>query len=178
MHGKAIYEPALRVLFNLLPDEQRPRATALLEGPVDRLGGALGNVVVLAALALGTPVWVGYFGIPIAIGWAVVAAILWWRYPTLLIAAASERGSLGDARESAEFVDAATLRVLSAQLVDPDPARCRIAVDLVCAATPERALEALAGALPKAPEANRRLLIAGLDRILEQQVTAVRECPP
>ena len=34
-----------QVLFNLLPDGIRPRAMAFLEGPLERFGGALGNVI-------------------------------------------------------------------------------------------------------------------------------------
>ena len=53
LQDNAVYDPAVRVLFNLFPEDIRPRAMALLEGPVKRAGGALGNVVTLVAVGSG-----------------------------------------------------------------------------------------------------------------------------
>ena len=59
LQDHAIYDPAQRVLVTLFPERLRPAATTLIEGPVQRAGGALGNVIVLAIIAVGTPAWVG-----------------------------------------------------------------------------------------------------------------------
>src|SRR4029079_9013331 len=79
----AVYDPAQRVLVTLFPERQRPAATTLIEGPLQRAGGALGNVIVLLIIAIGTPAWVGIVGIPIAALWTAAALVLWRIYPTL-----------------------------------------------------------------------------------------------
>ena len=55
MTDNAVYDPALRVLFNLFPESRRAGVSGLLEGPIKRAGGAIGNVVVLVALAVVLP---------------------------------------------------------------------------------------------------------------------------
>ncbi len=58
----------------LFPERQRPAATSLIDGPVQRVGGVLGNLIVIAVIALGTPAWVGVAGLPIAGLWVVGGA--------------------------------------------------------------------------------------------------------
>ena len=52
----ALFDPALRVLYNLFHERVRPRASALLEGPIKRGAGALGAAITQGAIALsGSP---------------------------------------------------------------------------------------------------------------------------
>ncbi len=169
LQGKAVEEPALKVLFTLLPEHLRVRATTLVNGgPVDRLGGALGCVILLGALSLGSVHWVSYVAIPIALGWLAIALMLWRAYPGLLLGAAHERQGLkrGDDRDVAELLDRATLRVLAAQLADPAPSRCQAAIDLVSDAEPVHAVRHLAAAAEDASPATRPLLVAALHRLM------------
>jgi len=177
LQGKAIYEPALRVLFNLMPDHLRARATALLEGPADRIGGVLGNLAVMGALALGSPIWVGYAAIPITLAWIAISLLLWRRYPNLLLSAAAVRRSYGDDTDALKLLDPATLRGLAAPIEDPDPERCRAAVELVCESDSQRALEVLATSLGRMPAANRPIVVAAIDRLLEARGANQRAHP-
>ena len=167
----AVYDPALRVLYNLFREGIRSRASSLLEGPVKRGGGALGNVVTQSALWLGNAGWVGYLGLPIAAAWCGVALALWRFYPTLLMQAASARGARGlDRLPLRDLLDRATERVLARQLTSPDPEVCRVAIELCREANPERAAASLARAAREAPDATRSLLVESLDRLLEAAV--------
>jgi AAA family ATP:ADP antiporter len=172
LQDNAIYDPAVRVLFNLFPEDLRARAMTLLEGPVKRAGGALGNVAILAAMGVGTAAWVGGTALPIAAVWLAFAAVLWRAYPALLVQASSRRSRFGDAFDASEHLDSNTLRGLSNYLIDPDPAQCRVALDLVSEAKPEMAAGILAQAVCEAPDATRPLLIPALDRLLERAVSA------
>jgi hypothetical protein len=163
----AIGDPASRVLFNLFPETIRARATSLLD-PVKRVGGALGNVIVLGALAVGTAIWVGYAALPIAALWLLAAAILWRAYPGLLVQA--DRSSLTDADAVAQMLDPSTLRGLVADLASPDLERCRLAIGLVSEARPDLAVNALANAARVAPEKTRPLLVKALNRVLDKTV--------
>ena len=58
LQDHAVYDPAQRILVTLFPERLRPAATTLIDGPVQRAGGALGNVLVLALIGLGAPAWV------------------------------------------------------------------------------------------------------------------------
>jgi AAA family ATP:ADP antiporter len=167
LQDNAVYDPAVRILFNLFPEDTRPRAMALLEGPVKRAGGALGNVVTIIAVSVGSAAWVGGTALPITIVWLGVALLLWRAYPSLLLQASASRSRFGDDFEPSELLDPNTLRALSGHLLDPDPARCRVAVDLVSEAKPGMAAGILAEAAPAAPDATRPLLVAALDRVLE-----------
>jgi len=167
LQDSAVYDPAVRILFNLFPEDIRPRAMALLEGPVKRAGGALGNVVTLAAVGVGSAIWVGWTALPIAVVWLAVALVLWRAYPALLLHASARRSRFGDDFDFSEMLDANTLRGLSGHLLDTDPARRRVAVDLVCEAKPELAAAILAEAARAAPPAVRPALIAALHRVLE-----------
>ncbi len=177
LQDHAIHDPALRVLFNLFPERLRSRATALLEGPAKRIGGTLGNVLVLSALALGTARWVGFAALPIAALWIAAAAVLWRTYPRLLLAASARTARAADAASFEAMLDPHTLRLLSGQLRAADPERCRAAIELVSDAPRELAVEALALAARKAPDATRHLLVQALDRQLEQSVREPVQSP-
>jgi hypothetical protein len=178
LQDHAVYDPAQKILATLFRERVRAAATSLIEGPVRRAGGALGNVVVLAALALGTPTWVGIAGIPIAALWLAVTVALWRVYPSLLLEVASaRRARADDGLPLAELVDAGTLRVLAASLVDADPLRCRAACELVVEAPPARAAEALTRALLAAPAANRPHLVEALHRLLDRAAGARLSVP-
>ncbi|MEE3215201.1 MAG: hypothetical protein VX259_06510, partial [Pseudomonadota bacterium] len=76
LSNQALHQPAIKVLFNLLPESLRARATAFLDGPLDRFGGVLGNVLVLVALQLGSISAVSALALPIGLTWGVVAALI------------------------------------------------------------------------------------------------------
>jgi len=170
LQDNAIYDPAVRVLFNLFPEDIRSRAMVLLEGPVKRGGGALGNIVIMLAVGVGSAIWVGWLALPIAALWLVAALVLWRAYPALLMKVSSRRSQFGDDFDASDFLDSNTLRALSGYLLDPDPARCRVAADLVAEARPERAAAILAEALKSSPRTTQPILIAALDGVLEASV--------
>ncbi|HVN86654.1 MAG TPA: cyclic nucleotide-binding domain-containing protein [Candidatus Binatia bacterium] len=173
LQDHAIQEPAQRILVTLLPERARAAATSLIEGPVQRLGSAFGNILVLGALAVSTPAWVGFTALPIAALWLAIAVVLWRIYPTLLIEVAATGPMHADvAQLLPELVDPGTLRVLTASLVDPDPRRCRAACALVIEAPWRRAVATLARALRAAPRANRPLLSETLHDWLERHPAA------
>ena len=164
----AVYDPAMRILFNLLPERERSRATGLLEGPVKRAGGAIGNILSLGAVHFASAIAVGYVAIPIALAWLFTSLSLWRRYPALLLRASTRRARYGDKLDISEMVDPNTVRVLSTHLIGSDP---RPAIELVSEAPPAVAVEALAESARVAPESTRSLLIAALNRVLERSVT-------
>jgi hypothetical protein len=169
LQDHAIQEPAQRILVTLLPERARAAATSLVEGPIQRLGGAVGNILVLGALAVSTPAWVGFVALPIAALWFAAAAALWRIYPTLLLEVAASGPLHTDVTQALpELVDPSTLRMLTSPLVDPDPRRCRAACALVVEAPSRRAVAMLARALRDAPAANRPLLIETLHDLLER----------
>jgi len=176
IQDEAIYDPALRVLYSLFPDSVRARATALLEGPVKRGGGGVGNAAIVAALALGSPPWVGYIAIPIALVWVLVSLLLWHRYPRLLLGAAAARSEREDALEN-ELLDPATARALIPEICGTDGGRARLALELVGEADTNVAARALAEAAEKAPPATRPWIVAALDRCLERALTEPLDCP-
>ncbi len=174
IQDNAVYDPAMRILFNLFPERIRSRATTLLEGPVKRSGGVLGNLVVLLALAVSTPVVVGYVGLSISIVWLVIAIWLWRAYPTLLLKAASNAGRHGKANlEFDQLLDPATLRSLTNELASDDIDRSQAAIALVCEASTAGAITALASASLRAPANHRPHLIDAMDAILERRVDDV-----
>jgi hypothetical protein len=170
----AIYDPAMRILFNLFPERERSRATALLEGPVKRAGAAIGNILSLAAVHFASAIAVGYVAIPIALAWFVTSLSLWRRYPALLLRASTRRARYGDDLDISEMIDPNTVRVLSTHLVGPDP---RPAIELVSEAPPADAASALTEAAMAAPESTRPLLIDALNRVLERTVTELVSSP-
>jgi hypothetical protein len=171
LQDNAVYDPALRILYSLFPESIRSRASAWIEGPVKRAGGAVGNLATLLALRLGSAFWVGYLALPIAAAWLGVALLLWRRYPRLLLAASATGSWQRDTLDGAQLLDPATVRALVPELCSPDPGRSRIAVELVSDAAPDRAVAAFAEAASRAPDATRPRIIAALDRVLETAVT-------
>jgi len=105
LQDNAIYDPAMRILFNLFPERERSRATGLLEGPVKRAGGAIGNILSLAAVYFASAIAVGYVAIPIALAWLFTSLSLWRRYPGLLLRAATRRARYGDDLDISEMID-------------------------------------------------------------------------
>jgi hypothetical protein len=169
LQDHAIQEPAQRILATLFPERLRAAATSLIEGPVQRFGGALGNVLVLSALAISGPAWIGFAALPLAAFWLLIAIDLWRIYPTVLIEVATAGPMHADVALSLpELMDPGTLRVLSASLIDPDPRRCRAACALVIEAPRGRAIAALARAISQAPAANRPILVETLHSLLER----------
>ena len=158
---------ALRVIFNLFPDHMRSRAASLLEGPVTRLGGVLGNLLVMGALALGIGSWIGFGALPIAIVWLVASLSLRRAYPSLLLQASADRSLASFGADKAQLLDPATLRALSPHLSADDSNECRAAIDLVTAAPPELSVGPLTRAIELAPDATRPLLIDALHRTVE-----------
>jgi hypothetical protein len=151
----------------------RTAATSLIEGPVQRTGGACGNLLVLAVLALSTPASVGFAALPIAGLWLAVAIALWRIYPTLLLEVATAGPMHADVALSLpELVDRGTLRVLETSLIDADPRRCRAACALVVEAPLARAATALARAARNAPATNRPLLVEALHHLIERNPDA------
>ena len=178
LQDHAIQEPAQRILVTLFPERIRALATSLIEGPAQRAGGALGNLLVVAALAVSTPAWVGFVALPITALWLAVAIALWRIYPTLLL----EVATAGPPRSNgtgalAELIDPGTLRALRAALIGPDLRRCRAACDLALEAPPVYAVEALARAAREAAAPNRPVLLNALHRLLERGAATQRPVP-
>ena len=168
LQDNAIYDPAMRILFNLFPERERSRATGLLEGPVKRAGGAIGNILSLAAVYFASAIAVGYVAIPIALAWLLTSLSLWRRYPGLLLRAATRRARYGDDLDISEMIDPNTVRVLSTHLVGRNPGP---AIELVSEASPADAASALAEAARAAPESTRSQLIGALGGVLSRTVT-------
>jgi hypothetical protein len=162
-----IADSAARVLYNLFPDSVRTYAAGLLGGPVNRVGGVLGNGFVLGALAFGGAAWIGWVALPVAGLWFASSLVLWRAYPGLLLRASAEHGLAGAGVDRATLLDATTLRSLATGLVDPDPRVCRAAVDLVIDGEPTRVVRLLAEAVEQAPLSNRPLLVETLHRLVE-----------
>ena len=162
-----ISDSAARVLYNLFPESVRVQASGTLEGPVNRLGGVLGNSFVLGALAIGGVAWIGWVALPVALLWLASALVLWRAYPGMLLRASVEHGLAGAGVDRRALLDPSTLRSLSTQLLDPDPRVCRAAVDLVAAGEHTLVARLLAEAIEHAPAANRPLLVETLHRLVE-----------
>lgn len=178
LQDHAVYDPAQQVLVTLFPERQRPAATTLIEGPVQRAGAVLGNLLVLGLLAFAAPAWVGIVGLPIAGLWAAAALVLWRIYPTLLLEMASiRRLQIEERLALSELVDPATQRVLAASLVDPNPQRVRAACLLVAEGPLDPAVAALAHAAARAPADNRPLLLETLHRLLDRNGDARPSAP-
>jgi len=168
LQDHSVYDPAQRILLTLFPERVRAAVTAIVDGAAKRVGGVVGNLIVLAVLAFGSAAWVGWVGLPVASVWLVLAVMLWWYYPTLLLEmAGSGPAAAATPTPLADLLDPATLRALGQELVSPDLARCRAACAFVVEASPSRAVATLTRALAAAPAANRRLLVTALDRVLE-----------
>jgi hypothetical protein len=170
LQDNAVFDPASRVLYNLFPDRHRSRAGSFLDGPVKRGAGALGNLVIIAALSGATQAWVGYSGMGLALIWLLASLVLWREYPRLLLAATSRQAALGSVWDQ-ELLDPSTVRVLAQQLLHPDPERCAAGIALIEEARPDLAIPAITGALRAAPDSTRMLLLAALEETLDRSVT-------
>lgn len=156
---------ALRVLFSLFPERLRARAAGLLEGPINRLGGTLGNAFMLVIIPLGLTRILPWSVLPLACLWLLAALALWRAYPALLLKASSDRSLAG--ADKAELLDPATVRALAPGLADPDPAVCRAAIALIADADPAVAVEVLADGVARAHPVNRPMIVAALQRVVE-----------
>jgi len=178
LQDHAIQEPAQRILITLLPERIRPAATSLIDGPVQRFGGAVGNVLVLCVIAVSAPAMVGFTALPIAALWLATAIALWRVYPALLLEATAAAPMHAAMTESLpELVDPSTVRVLMSALVDPEPRRCRAGCALVVEGPRAQAVATLARAVRDAPAANRPLLIDTLHELLERPSDAGESFP-
>ncbi len=173
LQDHAVYDPAQRILVTLFPERVRTAVTTLIDGPVKRAGSVLGNLVIIAALAYATPLWVGFAGLPVAAAWLLLSLALWRLYPTMLLqVATARRTDFDDPPPLTELLDGGTVRLLEQSLVSTDIERCRAACEVVAEAAPRRAVRALARSLRVAPVAHRPLLIATLHRVLESDSAA------
>jgi len=168
LQDHAVYDPAQKILVTLFPERQRPAATSLIDGPVQRTGGALGNLIVIGVIAVASPAWVSVAGLPIAGAWVAAALLLWRIYPTLLLEVVSARRLGDDSLPLRDLLDPTTQRVLAASLLDPDPQRVRAACALIAAGPSAPAIHALARAAARAPDQSRPLLLQTLHRVLDQ----------
>jgi ATP/ADP translocase len=169
LQDHAVYDPAQRILVTLFPERQRPAATTLVEGPIQRTGGVLGNLLLLATIAVATPAAVGFVGLPIALVWLGATLLLWRIYPTLLLEVATARRLLADEElPLSELVDPSTQRVLAASLLDADPVRVRAACALMSEGPAGPAVLELSRAAGTAPLQTRPLLVETLHRVLDR----------
>jgi hypothetical protein len=177
LSGHTLGDPGMRILFALFPEELRARAMGLLEGPIKRSGGAIGNVIVLAItmLWLGQAHWVSYSAIPIALAWLGVTIALRRAYPTLLVAASGSLAEDLPAEGASALLDSTTVRQLAGRLLDADERHFRSAVALVLEAPPDQAISVLAQAAGEAGPDRRGELIHALDDVLEESVAGQLE---
>jgi CRP/FNR family cyclic AMP-dependent transcriptional regulator len=162
-----IYEPAVRILGNLLPQRVRVAANNLVQGPAKRFGAAVGSLAVLGVVAVAEPESVALVAIPIAGVWMGVALLLWRNYPNLLLEAARVRQA--DAEEEdilGTMLNAGTLRMLRRNLEGTDVGLCRAACELLVDAPPEIAVNTLARAVAKTTPEHRGFVLEALDRVL------------
>ncbi len=169
LQEQALGDPGRRVLYALFPETLRSRTTALLDGPLQRLGGALGNGTALATLALGGAIWLGRVALPVALVW--LGAALWFRrqYPALLL-----RMSAGKAPpdvDVAALLDRGTLQRLGEALRADEEPRWRAALGLLAEAPADLAVPVLADAAVAARPEVRPELVAALDHHLEARVS-------
>ena len=163
LSNQALHQPAIKVLFNLLPESLRARATAFLDGPLDRFGGVLGNILVLVALQVGSIAAVSALALPISLAWGVVAALIWRAYPSLLLGVSAQSRLPGsDESSPSDFLDRSTLRSFSKDLLGPDPGRCRAALSLIAEAETELAAPVLFESIQRADPERRRLIVGAL----------------
>jgi hypothetical protein len=163
----SIAESALRVLFNLFPESIRAHASSLLLGPVTKLGSATGNLAALAAISLGSARAIGFVAIPLAAIWLFAALALWRTYPSILLTASANQGLGAAGEDRAQLLDARSLRSMAGYLVDPDPATCRAAINVIADADPDIAVPLLAEAIQRAPKSTRSLLVTALHQCVE-----------
>ena len=154
LQDHAIYEPAQKMLVTLFPEPVRSTAIAAIEGPVRRLGGAVGNLLIIVALAFGVRGFrIGFAGLPIAAVWLVLTVVLWRIYPTLLLELATERRRDSDRAGAARAGERG--RTLAYRPPPGEPAARALSGRLRSSLRrPARARRA--GARPRAPARARR----------------------
>lgn len=170
----AIYDPAMPVIYNLFSERLRPRAAALLEGPIKRSAAAVGNIGVLLVLAAGAGAsLVSYLALPVAAAWLLAAGVLWRRYPEILLSSsAAWTAKLGD-EELGELLDRSTVRTLRTIAMGDDPDARHAAIEIIVDADPAAAVEALSELAAEGPVALRTAAIAGLATVLRR----ITDCP-
>jgi hypothetical protein len=159
-------DSALRVLYSLFPERTRAKAAGLLQGPVTRIGGVIGNGSVLVSLASGLTRTIPLVAIGVTFVWLAAALRLWRRYPTLLLQASSDQGLSASEAERATLLDRGTVRALAPGLVTGDLATCRATLDLIRDAAPPLVAEVLVEALPDAPDTHIPVLAEALQRLM------------
>lgn len=169
LQDKALGEPAERTLATLFPESTRPTVAALLDGMLKRFGGVLGNVLVLITIWGSLEAVLPRIAIPFAFVWLAAGIALARVYPALLLEAATQtRFGRGDAPDE-DLLDARTIRLLEASLLDPDSERCAAACDLALDAPAGVAVTVTAKALPQAPIENVPVLLDTLDRLVQSR---------
>ena len=163
---RTLYDSGLRILYHLFPESVRATATALLEGPVKRIGGGIGNVLTLATLAVGGALWVSLVALPVVMVWLAATYLLWRRYPDLILEFSLARVRSDETEDVETLLDPVTLSVLAEYLTNDNLASARAAADLVSDAPPAMAVAAFAQAAAKSPDRNRPLLLKALDDCL------------
>jgi hypothetical protein len=169
-----IYEPALRILGNLLPQRVRVAANNVVQGPAKRFGAAVGSLLVLVVVAIVPVDIVALVAIPIAGMWMGLALLLWRNYPNLLLEAARVRQA--DAEEEdilGTMLNTGTLRMLRRNLEGSDEGLCRAACELLVDSPPAESLGLLARAVARARPGHRGFLLEAIDRVLAKPGAAV-----
>lgn len=169
LQDKAIYTPGIRVLYNLFPEDIKSTAISLLDGPVMRIGCALGSISVLVIINLGSPVMVGYFGIPVSLLWIMVAVYLCKLYPSLLMKASQGIHRLKDRYEGViELFDPATMRALRANLLDSNVKTSEAAISILLDAPPAQAVSILVACIKNADQESRLMIFKTLDQVIKE----------
>jgi len=170
----AVYDPAMPVIYNLFPDRLRPRAAALLEGPIKRSAAAVGNIGVLLVLAAGAGVsLVSYLALPVAAAWLLAAGVLWRRYLEILLSSSSAwTAKLGD-EALGELLDRSTVRTLRTIAAGDDTDARHAAIEIIVDADPAAAIEALSELAAEGSIAQRTAAITGLSTVLRR----ASDCP-
>jgi len=167
VQDNAVHDPAQRVLIGLFPDETRGRVATFVEGTAKRAGAVVGNLLVMGAIAVGSPPVVGLVGVPLTLVWFAITLQMRRRYPALLLSFATGRRGL-PAGEGAELLDSATLRRFGRTLCDTDLDRVRAALAILRELRPDAAVGLVAEALPQAPLEGRSVLLAELESMLDE----------
>jgi hypothetical protein len=168
-----IYEPALRILGNLLPQRVRIAANNVVQGPAKRFGAAMGSLTVLAVVAYADPDIVALVAIPIAGCWMGMALLLWRNYPNLLLEAARIRQANAEEEDIlGEMLNASTVRMLRRNLEGSDEGLCRAACELLVDAPPTEAMNSLARSVARAKPEHREWILDAIDRVLARPGSA------
>ena len=174
LQDKALSEPADKTLATLFPESDRPTAVAALDGVLKRAGGAMGNILVLATVALSFESLLPFFALLPAGLWLIAALGLVRVYPSVLLQTATRRRTTraGDPMVDPALLDDSTIRALRTSLQDATPGRCAAACALAIEAPPRVAAPIVAEALLAGPNTN----VAGLTETWTSLLEA--EAPP